>query len=142
MKISARNQLTGKVSRIVAGAVNNEVELTLEHGEILTTVITKESCDVLGIREGKDAVAIIKAPWVVLANPDCGLRFSARNQFRGKISKMVNGAVNSTIHLRTEKGLPLTTVITNESRDEMELHEGNEIVALIKASSVILATKA
>lgn len=142
MKISARNQLTGKVSRIVAGAVNNEVELTLEHGEILTTVITKESCDVLGIREGKDAVAIIKAPWVVLANPDCGLRFSARNQFRGKISKMVNGAVNCTIHLRTEKGLPLTAVITNESRDEMELHEGNDIVALIKASSVILATKA
>lgn len=75
MKISARNQLTGKVSRVVAGAVNNEVELTLEHGEILTTVITKESCDVLGIREGKEAVAIIKAPWVVLANPDCGLRF-------------------------------------------------------------------
>lgn len=142
MKISARNQLTGKVSRIVAGAVNNEVELTLEHGEILTTVITKESCDVLGIREGKEAVAIIKAPWVVLANPDCGLRFSARNQFSGKISKMVNGAVTSTIHLRTEKGLPLTAVITNESRDEMELHEGNEIVALIKASSVILATKA
>ena len=142
MKISARNQLTGKVSRVVAGAVNNEVELTLEHGEILTTVITKESCDVLGIREGKEAVAIIKAPWVVLANPDCGLRFSARNPFRGKISKMVNGAVNSTIHLRTEKGLPLTAVITNESRDEMELHEGNEIVALIKASSVILATKA
>ena len=142
MKISTRNQLTGKVSRIVAGAVNNEVELTLEHGEVLTTVITKESCDVLGIREGKEAVAIIKAPWVVLANPDCGLRFSARNQFRGKISKMVNGAVNSTIHLRTEKWLPLTAVITNESRDEMELHEGNEIVALIKASSVILATKA
>ena len=142
MKISARNQLTGKVSRIVTGAVNNEVELTLEHGEILTTVITKESCDVLGIREGKEAVAIVKAPWVVLANPDCGLRFSARNQFRGIISKMVNGAVNSTIHLRTEKGLPLPAVITNESRDEMELHEGNEIVALIKASSVILATKA
>ena len=90
MKISARNQLTGKVSRVVAGAVNNEVELTLEHGEILTTVITKESCDVLGIREGKEAVAIIKAPWVVLANPDCGLRFSARNQFRGKISQRVN----------------------------------------------------
>ncbi|MEG0280055.1 MAG: TOBE domain-containing protein [Morganella sp. (in: enterobacteria)] len=142
MKISARNQLTGKVSRIVAGAVNNEVELTLEHGEVLTTVITKESCDVLGLREGKEAVAIIKAPWVVLANPDCGLRFSARNQFSGKISKIVNGAVNSTIHLRTEKGLPLTAVITNESRDEMELHEGNHVIALVKASSVILATKA
>ena len=57
MKISARNQLTGKVSRVVAGAVNNEVELTLEHGEILTTVITKESCDVLGSakeRSGRD----------------------------------------------------------------------------------------
>jgi len=142
LKISARNQLDGKVTRIVSGAVNNEVELTLEHGEVLTTVITKESCETLGIREGKEAVAIIKAPWVVLSSVDSGLRFSARNQFRGKISKIVSGAVNSTIHLRTEKGLALTAVITNEGRDEMELHEGNDVLALVKASSVILATRA
>jgi len=142
MKVSARNQLDGKVTRIVTGAVNNEVDITLEHGEVLTTVITKESCETLDIREGKQAVAIIKAPWVVLASVDSGLRFSARNQFRGKISKIVNGAVNSTVHLRTEKNLALTAIITNESRDEMELHEGNEVIALIKASSVILATRA
>lgn len=142
MKVSARNQLTGKVTRIITGAVNNEVDITLEHGEVLTTVITKESCEALDIRNGKEAIAIIKAPWVVLANVDSGLRFSARNQFRGKITKIVNGAVNSTIHLKTEKGLPLTAIITNEGRDEMELHEGNEVIALVKASSVILATRA
>lgn len=141
MKVSARNQLEGKVTRIITGAVNNEVDITLEHGEILTTVITKESCETLDIREGKDAIAVIKAPWVVLASVDSGLRFSARNQFRGKITKIINGAVNSTVHLRTEKGLALTAVITNESRDEMELHEGNAIIALVKASSVILATR-
>lgn len=142
MKVSARNQLTGKVTRIITGAVNNEVDITLEHGEVLTTVITKESCEALDIRNGKEAIAIIKAPWVVLANVDSGLRFSARNQFRGKITKIVNGAVNSTIHLKTEKGLPLTAIITNEGRDEMELHEGNEVIALVKASGVILATRA
>lgn len=60
MKISARNQLTGKVSRVVAGAVNNEVELTLEHGEILTTVITKESCDVLGSAKEKKRSRLLK----------------------------------------------------------------------------------
>lgn len=142
MKVSARNQLIGKVTRIITGAINNEVDITLEHGEVLTTVVTKESCEALDIRNGKEAIAVIKAPWVVLASVDSGLRFSARNQFLGKISKIVTGAVNSTIHLRTEKGLSLTAIITNEGRDEMELHEGNEVIALVKASSVILATRA
>lgn len=141
MNISARNQLVGTVTKVIEGAVNNEVVLTLEHGEILTTIITKESCEALGIFKGEEAIAVIKAPWVVLAAPDCGLRFSARNQFTGKISAITEGAVNSTVHLTTEKGLKLTAIITNESLKEMALAVDNEITALVKASSIILATR-
>lgn len=60
MKVSAHNQFNGKVTRIVTGTVNNEIDITLEHGETLTTVITKESCEILDIREVKEVVAIIK----------------------------------------------------------------------------------
>lgn len=87
------------------------------------------------------AIAIIKAPWVVLALPDCGLNFSARNQFTGKVTHLSQGAVNSTVHLETTKGLELTAVITNESLQEMQLAKGSEVLALVKASSVIVATR-
>lgn len=141
MKVSARNQLVGKVVDIIEGAVNSEVILSLAHGEKLVTIITKESRDSLKIKKDGEAIAIIKAPWVVLALPDCGLNFSARNQFLGKVTQIAQGAVNSTVHLETAKGLELTAVITNESLQEMELAKGSDVLALVKASSVIVATR-
>lgn len=141
MKVSARNQLVGKVVDIIEGAVNSEVILSLAHGEKLATIITKESCDSLKIKKEGEAIAIIKAPWVVLALPDSDLNFSARNQFAGKVIQIVQGAVNATVHLETAKGLELTAVITNESLQEMKLAKGSDILALVKASSVIVATR-
>nr|WP_113866540.1 TOBE domain-containing protein [Brenneria salicis]NMN92724.1 molybdopterin-binding protein [Brenneria salicis ATCC 15712 = DSM 30166]RBP62436.1 molybdopterin-binding protein [Brenneria salicis ATCC 15712 = DSM 30166]RLM30631.1 transporter [Brenneria salicis ATCC 15712 = DSM 30166] len=139
MSVSARNQLTGVVYSVIEGAVNNEVVLKLEGGEQLTTVITKASSNALGLAPGKTAIALIKAPWVILASSDCGLNFSARNQFAGMVKKVVKGAVNSTVHIETSNGLLLTSSITNESIDEMAMVEGSKVIALIKASSVIVA---
>ncbi|PWC12025.1 transporter [Brenneria roseae subsp. americana] len=141
MSVSARNQLTGVVASIIEGAVNNEVVLKLDGGEQLTTVITKASSHSLGLAPGKTAIALIKAPWVILASSDCGLNFSARNQFVGTVKKVVKGAVNSTVHIETRSGLSLTSSVTNESIDEMAIVDGREVIALIKASSVILATQ-
>ncbi|MFS2221109.1 TOBE domain-containing protein [Pantoea sp. B65] len=141
MKVSARNQLSGTVSAIVEGAVNDEVILSLDTGESLVTVVTKSSVKTLGLTVGKHAIAIIKAPWVVLAAPDCGLNFSARNQFVGKIDAVNLGAVNSSVSLTSEKGLALTAVVTNDSVSELSLKKGDTVLALIKASSVILATQ-
>ena len=138
--ISARNQLKGKVSAIFAGSVNNEVIITLDNGDEIVTVITKQSCDTLDITLEKEVVAIIKAPWVVLASPDCGLAFSARNQFEGTITKLILGAVNSTVQFTTAKGLTLTAVVTNESVEEMGLTEGGKVLGLVKASSIIVGT--
>lgn len=139
--VSARNQLRGKVSAIIEGSVNNEVIITLDNGDEIVTVITKQSCETLGIAPGKVVISIIKAPWIVLAQADSNLLFSARNQFLGQVKKCVKGAVNSTVHFVTEKGLGLTAVITNESFDEMEIKEGAQVVGLVKASSIIVATE-
>lgn len=138
--ISARNQLMGKVSAIFEGSVNNEVIITLDNGDEIVTVITKQSCKTLGIGLEKEVMAIIKAPWVVLANPDSGFAFSARNQFEGTIEEVIKGAVNSTVRLITQKGLSLTAVVTNESVDEMALEVGKQILGLVKASSIIVGT--
>ena len=67
MKISARNQLKGKVKKITLGAVNAEVILELADGTEVVSIITKESAESLGLQVGKDAYAVIKASNVMIA---------------------------------------------------------------------------
>lgn len=66
MKISARNTLKGTVKHVAVGAVNTEVTLVLPGGEEIVSIITKESAASLGIKEGKEVYAIIKASNVMI----------------------------------------------------------------------------
>ncbi|NJD59061.1 MAG: transporter [Anaerolineales bacterium] len=66
MKISARNILKGKVVKIIRGAVNSEVVIELPGGPQLISIITNSSVDTLGLKEGKEAYAIIKASNVMV----------------------------------------------------------------------------
>jgi molybdopterin-binding protein len=66
MKLSARNVLKGKVKSIKQGAVNSEVVIQLAGGLEMVSVITKTSCENLGLKEGKDVYAVIKATNVIL----------------------------------------------------------------------------
>lgn len=141
MTISARNQLAGKVSQVTDGAVNDEVEIMLNGGGKLVAVVTRSSKDALGLKPGKEAIALIKAPWVMLATEDCGYKFSARNPFAGEVLSPLNGAVNTTVHVKTDEGFELTAVITNEAAQEMALKNGLRLLALVKASSVLVAVK-
>lgn len=61
MKLSARNVLKAKVVQVIKGAVNAEVTLELPGGEKLVSIITNASVESLGLGEGKDAYAVIKA---------------------------------------------------------------------------------
>ncbi|HEX7620425.1 MAG TPA: molybdopterin-binding protein [Anaerolineales bacterium] len=67
MKLSARNILKGKVAKIVRGAVNAEVTIQLPGGEQVVSIITNASVDSLGLKEGKEAYAVIKASSVMVA---------------------------------------------------------------------------
>jgi len=66
MKVSARNVLKGKVKNIKHGAVNSEVVLQLPNGLEIVSVVTKASTENLGLKEGNDVYAIIKATNVIL----------------------------------------------------------------------------
>jgi len=67
VKLSARNVLRGRVKRIVRGSVNMEVTLQLHGGDGIVAMITLASGDALGLREGCDAYAVIKASSVMVA---------------------------------------------------------------------------
>ena len=67
MKISARNSLKGTVKAVHIGAVNTEVVIEVAPGVEVVSVITKESAEALGLSEGKEAYAVIKASNVIVA---------------------------------------------------------------------------
>ncbi|HUT92003.1 MAG TPA: TOBE domain-containing protein [Thermoguttaceae bacterium] len=67
MQLSARNVLKGTVKSIVHGAVNSEVTVRLPGGQELVSVITKASAERLGLAEGKEVFAVIKASSVMIA---------------------------------------------------------------------------
>jgi molybdopterin-binding protein len=69
MKISARNQLSGTVRSITRGAAIANVELDVG-GQRLVASITVEAVEELGLREGADVVALVKASDVLLAVAD------------------------------------------------------------------------
>ncbi len=67
MKLSARNQLKGKVKKVTPGAVNSEIVIELPGGMEVVSIITMESMKNLGLVPGKVAYAIIKASNVMVA---------------------------------------------------------------------------
>lgn len=66
MKVSARNVLKGRVKSVEHGSVNSEVVLQLPGGTEIVSIITKTAAQNLGLKEGKEAYAIIKASNVIL----------------------------------------------------------------------------
>jgi molybdopterin-binding protein len=67
MKISARNVLQGKVKALTHGALNAEVVVELPGGQEIVAVITKASAQRLGLAQGHEVYAVIKASEVMLA---------------------------------------------------------------------------
>lgn len=66
MKLSARNTLKGTVKAVDIGAVNAEVVIEVAPGVELTSIITKKSCESLGLAIGKEAYAVVKASNVMV----------------------------------------------------------------------------
>lgn len=66
MKLSARNMLKGTIKKITLGAVNAEVLIELPGGIEVVSIITISSVESLGLAEGKEAYAVIKASNVMI----------------------------------------------------------------------------
>jgi molybdopterin-binding protein len=65
MKLSARNQLKGKIVDVKKGATTTHVRIDIG-GPIVTASITNESADEMGLAPGKTAYAIVKASSVMV----------------------------------------------------------------------------
>jgi molybdopterin-binding protein len=66
MKLSARNQLKGKIVAVTKGQTTAHVRIDIGDGVIITSSITNEAVDELKLKAGDKAVAIVKASDVMI----------------------------------------------------------------------------
>ncbi len=67
MRLSARNQLTGKIIDVSKGQTTAHVRIDIGGGIIVTSSVTNEAVDDLGLEAGLEAYAIVKASDVMVA---------------------------------------------------------------------------
>jgi molybdopterin-binding protein len=67
------------------------------------------------------------------------MKLSARNILKGKVAKIVKGAVNAEVTIQLPGGEEVVSIITNASVASLGLKKGKEAYAVIKASSVMVA---
>lgn len=70
------------------------------------------------------------------------MKTSARNQLVGTVRHIKHGVVNDEITVTLKGGQEICATITCDSREYLDLKEGDPLVALIKSTSIIIATDA
>ena len=68
------------------------------------------------------------------------MKLSARNVLRGRVKSLRPGAVNTEVVLELGGGVEVVSIITRESADRLGLSVGRDAYAVVKASSVMIAT--
>ena len=68
------------------------------------------------------------------------MQTGARNSLKGKIKSVENGAVNTQIIIELSNGVEVVSIITKDSAERLNLTEGKEVYAVVKASDVMIAT--
>ena len=141
MQISARNLLKGVISNVTEGAVNGVVTISLDNVDVKAN-ITMEAINQLGLAEGKEAFAIIKASNVMFALGEEPItNISARNQLAGTVSEIKRGAVNGHVAIELANGQKVTGSITTEAIESLGLEVGTKALAVVKSTDVIVGVE-
>lgn len=137
-KTSARNSFLGKIKTLQKGDIQTIVELATLSGLLVTTVITNDSVQRLGLKKGKLIIAEVKAPWVTLQKSDADSACTAENKFAGVIQRIKTGGVTTEYVIRLSDGTEMCSITTAESSRRFNLKQGDEVWALFNSFSVVL----
>jgi len=66
------------------------------------------------------------------------MSISARNQLKGKVTEVILGDVMAHITIRVGQNL-IDSVITRKSADELNLKKGDSVIAVVKATEVMVS---
>jgi molybdopterin-binding protein len=65
------------------------------------------------------------------------VKLSARNQLRGRVTAVKSGAVMAEVEVEVEPGR-MVAAITDASRADLDLKEGDEVAVIIKSTEVLI----
>lgn len=136
--LTTRNQLAGTVTGSRLGAVMAEVTVDVAGREFVAAV-TRHSVERLGLAEGDAVGVLVKATEVTLAKSSTPIEaLTTRNQVPGKVTGVELGAVMAEVTVDVD-GTELVAVVTRSSVERLGLAAGDVVVALVKATEVMLA---
>lgn len=140
-KTSARNTFFGKIQSIQKGDIQTRVELATLGGYGITTVITNDSLERLGLKGGQWITAEVKAPSVMLhkdgREPEC----SADNAMEGIVEKITRGNINTEYVVRIKDGTEVCSIATSEGGRRLTLAEGDRVWVLFSSYAVVLRSE-
>lgn len=137
-KTSARNSFFGKINSIKTGDIQSHVIMTTMGGDSISTMITNDSLDRLGLKKGTLVSAEIKAPWVILQKGDTKPQCSADNILKGVITRITRGRVNTEYAARIEDGTEMCSIVATEGAKNLELVEGDPVWILFTCFAVVI----
>ncbi|TNF45401.1 MAG: LysR family transcriptional regulator [Epsilonproteobacteria bacterium] len=136
MQISARNQIQAEVVSVESQNLNAKVHLRLKSGQELVSVITKEAVENLHIEAKQTVIVIFKSSAVALS----GMKeLSAEdNSVEGVVSKIEADGENAKVLVDIGNHDTVVSVIPVDMLEKLELNEGSSVMAMIKASDIMI----
>lgn len=139
MRTSARNVLRGTIVSIEADALSADVAVAVSETTTIHALVTAGSMRDLGLVVGREAIVLIKAPFVMIAPGTEAPSVSVSNRIAGTVSRIEIGTVNAEVVLDVGGGKSIAASISARSAEALALAEGVPAIALFDAGHVIIA---
>jgi molybdate transport system regulatory protein len=139
MKTSARNALRGKITAITSDGLAAEVAVAISERTTIYAIVTNESVRTLDLYVGREAVVLIKAPFVMIATGEGAPKLSVRNCLDGIVTRCETSAVAAEVVLDIGGGKTIAAAITARSAEALRIAAGQPARALFDAAHVIIA---
>ncbi len=136
LKLSARNQLYGKIVEIKKDRASSEVSFELKSGVVLKSIITLEAANELELDIGDEIVGIIKASSIIISNKK---DFKKRvNIFKGVVEDIERGNITSNIKLHIDNLDKFWITGKNSLLEELDIEVSKSAYIFIRPKDVLI----
>lgn len=138
LQLSARNQLHGRVKEINTNDVLAHIQIVLNNQESLTSSITKEASESLGLCNMSEVIAIFKASAVKLMLSGEDYASSEQNSFEATICSIYRCDANAEVTVTLSEGEKITASIPSEQCNKLGLKRDERVNVIINPCDIMV----